>query len=84
MEIKPNKKQVKISKVEITKDKISGRGGLFFLSKTWDSFRFLKITFIFSRFPVKEELTAKPIEAEGKTLSEGRNHHLAQSFSRQR
>jgi len=52
--------------------------------KAWDSVRFLKITFIFSSFPVDDELTAKLIEGTGKTLSEGRNNHLAQSFSRQR
>jgi len=30
MAIKQNKKQVKISNIEITKDKLSARGGLFF------------------------------------------------------
>ena len=40
MEIKQNKKQVKILKVEITKDKMSGRGGLFFFLREVESIGF--------------------------------------------
>jgi len=40
MATKQDKKQVKVSKVEITKDKMSGRGGLFFFLPEAESIGF--------------------------------------------
>jgi len=57
MAIKQGKKQVKISTVEITKDKMSGRGGLFFFLREVESigfYSFFENHFHFLTFSGKE------------------------------
>jgi hypothetical protein len=43
MEKKAGSKQAKITKIEVTNDKISGRGGLFFFMKYVENIRFFKL-----------------------------------------